>query len=61
MEGAVDKGIVAGQLEMGLERARFMAMDSGDHVQHQKEILAPQHTGVDLQGLMTILVPYRVK
>jgi hypothetical protein len=56
MEGVVDKGIVTGQLEMGLERARFMAMDSRDHVQHQKEIMAPQHTGVDLHGLKTILV-----
>jgi hypothetical protein len=33
-----------------------MAMDSRDHVQHQKEILVPQHTRVDLQGLKTILV-----
>ena len=56
MEGAGDKGITVGQLEIGLERARFTATIFEDHVQHQKEILAPQHTGVDLQGLKTILV-----
>ena len=61
LEGAGDKGITAGQLKIGLERARFTTTISGDHVQHQKEILAPQHIGVDLQGLKTILVALQSK